>query len=221
MNRMAGGTTRQLIIGQGQIGTAVQAVLRCPGIDVGDSIPKSDVIHICFPWFDGFVEEVKTYQKQTGAKLVIVHSTVPVGTCDPSEWVHSPCRGIHPHLEAGIRTFVKFFGGKDSRDAAYLFIKEGLECRWTDNAKDTEAMKLWDTEQYREAVLLEKRIYEYCKKHDLDFNIVYTMANETYNEGYEVLGHPEYKKYVLKHIEGPIGGHCVEANHGILQATGE
>jgi hypothetical protein len=77
-------------------------------------------------------------------------------------------------------------------------------------------MKLWDTEQYREAVLLEKRIKAYCDKYNFDFDIIYTDANRTYNEGYELLGHPEYKKYILKHMDGPIGGHCLEANHKLL-----
>lgn len=218
MSKTKAGITN-LVIGQGQIGTAVQAVLRCPGVDKGDPVPKAKAIHVCFGYFDGFVETVKEYEEQAGALLVIVHSTVPVGTCDPHGWVHSPCRGIHPHLEAGIRTFVKFFGGEQAKAAASFFEEKGVSCETTPFAATTEFLKLYDTEQYRDAIVREKQMYEDAQKLGIDFDVAYTRANQTYNEGYEKLGHPEYKKYVLKHMEGPIGGHCVEPNHKLIYGS--
>ena len=51
-----------------------------------------------------------------------------------------------------------------------------------------------------------------------DFDLIYTHANESYNKGYEKLGHPEYKKYILKHVDGKIGGHCVLQNCPFLDS---
>ena len=50
----------------------------------------------------------------------------------------------------------------------------------------------------------------------LDFDLVYTQANRTYNEGYEKLGKSEVKRPVLKHYPGSIGGHCIIPNAKIL-----
>jgi hypothetical protein len=55
-------------------------------------------------------------------------------------------------------------------------------------------------------------------KNKVNFDLVYTDSCKTYNEGYEKLGHPEYKKYILKHMKGKIGGHCVLNNLKFLDS---
>lgn len=211
---------KQLVIGLGEVGTAIRAILECDGYDISMPLTElrpADVLHICFPYVPGrFGETIKRYIEHTGASLVIVHSTVPVGTCDALKVVHSPVRGIHPHLEKGIRTFTKFFGGARAPEAAKLFRARGIKTICSDIAAETEALKLWDTTIYGWNILLQKSIAAYCKKHKIDAGVVYKLANATYNEGYSLLGHPEYTKYVLKDFPGPIGGHCVRENWELL-----
>lgn len=218
---------RQLVIGLGEVGTAIQAVLKCEGYDFKKTTSEGygdvDVLHICFPYSDDFIENVKNYQNIFGRKedvykvpLVVVHSTVPVGTCGERGWIHSPVRGVHPRLEQGIRTFVKFFGGARAREASELFIAAGIKVYCAELAAETEAMKLWDTTIYGWNILIEKAIQAYCSKHGLDFSTVYSLANITYNRGYAELGLPQYQKYVLKDFPGPVGGHCVLPNLGLL-----
>lgn len=208
----------QLVIGLGEVGQAVQKVLECPGIDKGDEVPQAKVIHVCIPYLENFVEVVREYQRKTGAYLTVIHSTVAVGTSDKLGAVHSPIRGVHPHLEEGVRTFVKFFGGGQALEASRLFAEKGVKVKIVKDARTSEALKLWDTEQYRRAILLNKEIYKWCEDNDIDFNDVYTEANKTYNSGYAELGRTEVMKPVLKYVEGPIGGHCLEPNHKILFA---
>lgn len=217
-----------LILGMGQIGTALHKVLRPTYSAYGydrkfhdDDEVKNvfDVLHVTFPYSDKFVEEVKRYQKifGKGRALTIIHSTVPVGTTEKIDnAVHSPVRGIHPQLEEGIRGFSKFFGGPRAEEAADLFRALGIFSKTTRDARNTEALKLWDTTQYGVNIALEKIIYEYCEERGLDFDFVYRQANESYNWGYEKMGHPEYKKYVLKHVPGKVGGHCVIQNLPLL-----
>ena len=209
-----------LVIGVGQIGTAISAILNCEGIDYGQVADKKTYkyLHICFPYSENFEKYVEEYKKQYSPDKIIVHSTVPVGTCRKINAVHSPCRGIHPNLEEGIRTFVKFFGGEGSYECAKIFSELGIKTMITPSSEDTEAMKLWDTTIYGINILIEKEIYKYCQENGVDFNIVYTEANKSYNEGYEKLGHPEYKKYILKHVPGVIGGHCVLPNIELLES---
>lgn len=212
--------SKHLVIGTGQIGKAILAVLECHGYDVADgAYPYTepfDCIHICFGHSDAFEEDVKHYQEITGAKFTVIHSTVPVGTSSKLGAVHSPVRGKHPNLESSVRTFVKFFGGAAAEDAAAIFREKGIKCVTTPKSETTEALKLFDTEQYHLNILAEKAIHQYCTEHDLDFDIVYKQANQTYNEGYEAMGMPQFKKYVLEHVEGPIGGHCVTQNAKLL-----
>lgn len=207
-----------LIVGHGEVGQAIhEIIIRAYIVDhkvtTWEKEPV-DVIHICIPYNEKFEETVKEYQKI--CPFIIVHSSVPVGTCDKLKVVHSPIRGVHPFLEEGIRTFVKYFGGRGAAEAASIFSRFGLRVKVYDSASITEAIKLWDTTQYGRLIMMEKEIYKWCEKHHLPFEEVYQEANKDYNAGYTALGRPEVVRPWLKHIEGKIGGHCVVNNSKLL-----
>lgn len=210
-----------LTVGLGEVGGAIHKIVggqyHTRSKSTWDGKPV-DVVHICIPYTletaHEFAEIVKEYKRKS--KLVIVHSTVALGTCDKLGVVHSPVRGVHPNLEKGIRTFVKYFGGKDAQRAANIFKKLGIKTKVYDKAKTTEAIKLWDTTQYGIMIFLEKEIFHYCKRKGIDFDAVYTRANKDYNAGYLELGRPDVVRPHLKHVPGPIGGHCVIPNAILL-----
>lgn len=214
---------KNLVIGLGEVGSAVRAILDCDGLD--PFIKRDDTrtnaqynfIHICFPYSEDFVEKVQAYQELFKAKVVI-HSTVPLGTCDPHGWTHSPIRGVHPNLEEGIRTFVKYVGGIEAHAVAEELQAHGIKCIETERAKNTEALKLLDTTQYGMMIMLEKQIYDWCQENNVDYILAYQEANQTYNEGYRFLGKPEVVRPYLKHVSGPIGGHCVIPNAHLIKA---
>lgn len=207
-----------LVIGNGEIGKAVAAVLEADTMDLDFSptFEKYDVIHICIPYSERFIEIVKEYQDRFKPELTVIHSTVPLGTSEKCNAVHSPVRGVHPHLEAGVRTFVKFFGGKDAEKAAKLFEEKGVRVFTTPNARNTEHGKCWDTTQYGAFIELCREIYRDCLENGTDFDIVYTLFNETYNEGYTKLGRTDVIRPTLYYSEGKIGGHCVVPNARFL-----
>lgn len=211
-----------LVVGWGEVGKALGKVLGdCQHHDIkGRSNWNGsyvDVVHICIPFtnFRDFKMAVEPFQDL--AELVIVHSSTPVGTCDKLGFVHSPIAGVHPHLEKGIRTFVKYFGGKMAKDAAKIFSDLGLKVKVFKDARTTEAMKLWSTTQYGRMIMLEKEIYKWCQKNNLNFADVYTRSNKDYNAGYTELGMPQVVRPYLKHVDGPIGGHCVNENCKLLK----
>lgn len=212
----------QLVIGVGEIGSAIKQVLDCDGYDEFKKMTEVqneyDVLHICFPYNDDFIHQVKSYQRWFNPILTIIHSTVPIGTSEILRSVSSPVRGVHPHLFEGVKTFVKFFGGEKSRTAAKLFTNVGIKTQIHPDSRTIEAMKLWDTTIYGFNIILEKAIHEYCEKHNLDFDIIYTQANQTYNDGYRELDMPQFQKYVLGHRDGKIGGHCVIPNCDLLDS---
>lgn len=182
--------------------------------DIDPDGGHADVLHICFPWSERFVSAVAGYVAEHSADLVVVHSTVPVGTCDPHGWVHSPVRGRHPNLEAGIRGFTKHFGGARAAQAADIFI--GVRAALHHRAAETEAGKLWELAQYGIQIHVEKEIHAWCQANDVDFDVVYRQMAQTYNAGWTDLGHPEFVRPVLEHVPGPVGGHCVTQNAALL-----
>lgn len=227
-NKLFMQNTKHLIAGYGEVGKGLHEVLKYAQVLIQDQDKgcdqeqtKVDVLHVCFPYSEQFADLVKRYQEKFEPNITIVHSTVPVGTCDALEVVHSPIRGVHPNLAEGIKTFTKYFGGKGSYEAAMLFAKMGIGVMYFDKASITEAIKLWDTTQYGWMIILEKMIYDWCKAQgftDQEAWDIYGQANNDYNKGYWILGRKDVQRPLLKHVGGPIGGHCVLPNLELLDS---
>lgn len=217
-----------LIIGAGEVGRGLFKVLSAryrvfirdiEGIDFG--IKKFDVLHIAYPYFKTFIAVSRKYINKYHPGLIINHSSVPVGVTSKlgKKAVHSPIRGVHPNLDKGIKTFVKYFGGPKSKEAADIFKCIGVLTHVVSRAEWTEAGKLWDTTQYGYSITLNKEIWKWCQKNKVPFEFVYGDFNKTYNEGYLKLGRSEVMRPYLKHVSGKIGGHCVIPNCNLLDST--
>lgn len=214
---------KHLVIGLGEVGSALQSILKCDGHDPIKNIRAEgtyDVIHVCFPYGgeQTFFVLVDEYRNRFQPQHIVIHSTVPVGTSSKLGAIHSPIRGVHPHLEQSIRTFVKYLGGKDAHVIAKEFMQHGITCEVTDKPETTELMKLVDTTSYGVNILIEKEIHRLCKEYGVPFEVVYNDANFTYNRGYLKLKMPHFQKYNLQHRDGPIGGHCIMPNSKLLKS---
>jgi hypothetical protein len=219
--KASGVLTSQLVIGAGQVGRALAVVLDSHLRDMEPDpalAPQYDVLHIAYPWGPAFIPDTRMYAAHYRAPLVIVHSTVPVGTCDPEGWVHSPVRGRHPDLAEGLETFTKHFGGQMCAEAEEV---------WADTlpkadtllhslAATTEAAKLWELATYGVEIAMQKRIHTWCGQEGLVFDEVYTEFGQTYNQGWADMDAPYLMKRLLRHEPGPIGGHCVTQNAPLL-----
>lgn len=204
---------KHLIIGAGEIGSALQSIFSCDIRDIkSDLNGEYDILHIAYPYFDGFIKSVLDYQKLYNAKYVVVHSTVPVGTCEIAGFHHSPVTGVHPHLKESILTFTKFVSGENSEIIAKEFRNYGIPAKSIQKQGDSEAGKLFGLLIYGINVLLEKEIYQYCIDNNLDYEVVYKDFVKMYNQGYQKMGMSWAKMYELEHKQGGIGGHCVIQN---------
>lgn len=224
------------ILGYGEIGKAIATFyedpfIHDPYLEEPLEFPiglELDVLHVCIPHksaleFQATVKLAIRHYAQGG--LVIIHSTVPVGTtaelgADHKFIVHSPCRGVHPHLAEGIRTFPKYIGA-DFAGAGRLafehFEEIGIKPQVVHKSKATELLKLLDTTYYGLAIAYHAYAAKLCDAVGVNFEMVMTDANRTYNEGYVELGKPNVVRPVLFPPEGPIGGHCVVPNAEILR----
>ena len=158
-----------LIVGSGEIGKALLAVLakqyQVVAIDRNETLDeKYDIIHICFPYSKDFIKEVKKYQKKFKPRYTVIHATVPPGTSKKCNAIHSPVVGLHPFLEEGIRTFTKFLGGERAHEVADYFRKAGIKVYLVDEAKTTEAMKIFSTSLYGLLNEYNKDVKRWCLK---------------------------------------------------------
>lgn len=222
------------VLGCGEVGKAIASFYQDPFIHdpaQGHEFPAEvqfDILHVCIPHRKRAEFEIAVkfaIDRHAKGALVIIHSTVPVGTTlelRPHHRfiVHSPVRGVHPHLAEGIRTFPKFIGADDAgagRLAAEHFEEMGIEPFVCHQSKTTELMKLLDTTYYGLAIAYHAYAAKICDAVGVNFDAVMTEANRSYNEGYAKLGKQNVIRPVLYPPEGPIGGHCVLPNAEILR----
>lgn len=206
---------KSIIIGAGEIGKSLHKVIGGDISDVTILTERYDIIHICFPYSNSFVKEVKRYQELFFPKYTVIHSTVPVGTSRECDAIHSPVIGVHPYLEESLKTFTKFIGGEDASEVADFFRRSGMKVYITDKPETTELMKLLCTTKYGVDIEFAKEAKEQCNKYEVPFE-AYTLWNNNYNYGYTKLSQEQYVRPNLTPIKGKIGGHCVVQNCHLL-----
>lgn len=218
------------ILGMGQIGSAIRNLEFIDGtdrkilirdLDRNEFEKGMDILHVCIPYFDGFIKYVLENVDEYGENmLVFIHSTVPIGTTEKISQghnfvVHSPIRGVHPNLYGGIKIFTKYIGADfagTGRLAQEHLQALGVHTEVIRGSRNTEAGKIFSTTYYGWNIIFEKLLYKYCEDNKLNFEIVYEHFNNSYNQGYMALGRFDVIRPILEHMEGPIGGHCVIPN---------
>jgi len=212
-----------LIVGRGEIGKSLYSVLKDSyNVNIVDISDTSEmlpgIMHICFPYSERFVEQVKAYQKYYEPTYTIIHSTVPVGVSKKCNAIHSPCVGIHPHLAKSLKTFTKFLGGEKASEVAQYFRRAGINIYLFDKSETTELMKVLSTSFYGLLIEWTKEVKRQCEKYDVPFE-AWTLWTNNYNRGYNLLGYPEYTRPNLIPIKTKIGGHCIIPNLDFLEGT--
>lgn len=217
--------SKTLVAGNGEVGRALKEILNAKyevrSIDKGEEESGSfNILHICFPYSDRFVDSVVEYVDKYKPEAIVIHSTVPVGTTEAVEKMrsgvfHSPIRGKHPDLTGGIKTFAKDVGGSDAdlgKQIADYFLAAGIPARFISGSKNTELAKLMCTTYFGWNIVFCKEMKKLCDKYGVDFDFAYTQFNKDYNEGYSKLGMSQFVRPVLNPAAGKIGGHCVMNN---------
>lgn len=217
---MASVKNRSVIVGAGEIGRALQTVLAAhyeaflyDVIRDGDPVVSGvEYLHICFPYSPTFKSEVERYRAMFRPAHIVVHSTVPVGTCSDFDFMvtHSPVRGKHYDMVRSIRTYTKFFGGEDADAPAQLFLRIGVPVAIFDDSNATEMAKILETSFLGLLVRWTQSVDVLARNNGLSFTEVWDKFTQTYNEKAEEMG--QYKFPILVPIHEKIGGHCVLPN---------
>jgi len=222
---MLSNKTKIGILGYGEIGKSLATFYDSPKIkdlDRDDGLEGVDVLNVCIPWSDNFIEIVKEEIDSIKPKLTIIHSTVEPETTKKigGMVVHSPVRGMHPDLAPGIKTFVKYVG-TDNEEAGKMAKEHleslGIKVRVFSPSVTTELGKLFSTSYYGLCIAWHGEMKKMCDKFGVDFVEASSDFNRTYNEGYRELGVENVIRPTLYFPKEGIGGHCMIPNTKILK----
>lgn len=214
---------RHLVIGMGEVGNGVFSSLRDRyEVLARDADPviislKIDVLHIAIPYNDRFETSIGEYIELYNPSLTIVYSTVPIGTCERLDVVHSPVEGRHPHIGLSILSSPRWLGTSNERlmQLAANVWEKITPLRKLPSANFTEWLKLRSTSKYGVSLVWADYEARVSKELGMDFSAI-KLFDMDYNKLYERLGLPQFQRYILDEPNGHIGGHCVVPNAELL-----
>jgi UDP-N-acetyl-D-mannosaminuronate dehydrogenase len=212
----------QLICGFGDVGKGLYEILSkhypIEKIDKDAHLKgQFDVIHICFPYSESFYRSVHNYIAEYAPELVIIHSTVPPGTTEKIVFprvVHSPVRGRHPSMARDMKTYTKYFGGRDAEYASSIFEEAGIRTKCFTDPKATELGKLLCNIRWGLNISFAQEQKRMCDYYGVRYEDVVNDFEKTRNEGLTKIGRENAQMPIL--FPGLIGGHCVMPNVDIL-----
>ena len=211
---------KSAVIGLGETGRPLFEILsdyhEVDGIDLKDCkrpIPiRYEVINICIPYSDGFIQTVQDYQDLFNPELTIIHSTVPIGTTSKiKNAVHSPILGRHNRMKEDLKAYKKWIGGEFADEARDYFQGAGFYCECVPTSQETEALKLMCLAKYGMSIAFAQYCKDIADKYGFDYEDV-ARWDVNYNNGVA----PWLKRPILLPPDGRIGGHCIIPNTRIL-----
>jgi hypothetical protein len=168
-----------------------------------------DFLHVCIPYSDSFLADVTSECIQYPYSVVIIHSTVPVGTTRSligNRIFHAPVRGQHSDLEGGLRKFKMPVAGFGDAGAVLSHLtNSGIPCELWASPEETEMAKLLCLSRYANTLAWYENADKICKQFGVDRSVVQKWTN-SYNDGY--FGTP-YQRENLTFPNGKVGGTCV------------
>ena len=214
---------KQIVItGLGEVGKPLYQLISqhrdTVGVDVGtplDGIRDVEVLHVCFPFqLKDFVGEVARYAELFKPELIVINSTVAVGTTRAGAvrtgipTVNSPIRGKHARMFEELQKYTKFVGATDpitGQHAVRHFESVGLKTKLLGSPEASELAKLTETTYFGLMIAWAQELERYCDRSGANYEEIISFYEE-------IKFFPQ-----VKYFPGVIGGHCVMPNIEILR----
>ena len=210
-----------IVVGLGEVGGPLRNVLaRAHAIEGVDIEPRTisgaiEFLHVCYPGdHPAFVDTTAGYAEKYSPEIIVIHSTVPVGTTrrvaarTGRPCVFSPVRGKHARMEQELTHYVKFIGADDATVAERTqrhFEQAGMKARCFDKFETVELAKLTETTYFGLLIAFAQDVERMAASAGVSYEDVITY--------YEEIGYLPRVKY----FPGVIGGHCVMPNIAALK----
>jgi UDP-N-acetyl-D-mannosaminuronate dehydrogenase len=194
--------------------------MRAAGQDRSKLPNEVDTMHVCLlcKIQDNFVATVASYAKQFKPKLLIIDSTVPLGTTKRVQQnceclvAHSPARGVHrslEHMKRELKRWTKYVGGADAKAAEAArkhFEKMGLKVKTLKSCTETELAKLFETTYRAWMIACFQEMHRISRTFEADFDDVVDFLEDTHRVRFD--------RPIM--FPGFIGGHCLIPNTELL-----
>lgn len=223
MTRTTSSSSRRvsLVVGLGEVGRPLLNVLTPHYAVEGVDLPARDVdgcvdvMHVCYPAeVQDFVGATQAYCERYRPDLVVIHSTVPVGTTAAVEQridvpvAHSPVRGKHARMAQELLHYSKFIGARDAAVAARLveyFERVGMKTRVLGSPEATELAKLTETTYFGVLIAFAQDVDRMARQAAVPYEEIVRFYDEI--------------AYLPRttFFPGVIGGHCVMPNIKLLK----
>jgi UDP-N-acetyl-D-mannosaminuronate dehydrogenase len=181
---------------------------------------KADVMHVCIPCANQkkFVSTVANYAKQFKPKLVIINSTVMLGTTEEVSKhceclvAHSPVRGVHEsleHMKWELKRWTKYVGGANAKAgeaARQHFEKLGLKTKALKSCAESELAKLFETTYRVWMITCFQEMHRISRHFKTDFDDTVNFLEDTHRVRLD--------RPIM--FPGVIGGHCLIPNVELL-----
>ena len=187
-----------LIIGHGEVGTAIKDIIKDSGnkfdILINDLSPQEetsfDFIHLCYPDSPNFVKIAQAYTKKYTSpdSIIIIHSTINPGTTQKvAEFfprvAYSPIRGTHPNLKLHILHFQKFVATTDSsvaEEVEKLYETLNIPINLTiEDPISLEFAKNLNTTFFMHLIIFTQAVAKLARDHDLNLFTIIDFIEST------------------------------------------
>jgi UDP-N-acetyl-D-mannosaminuronate dehydrogenase len=210
-----------IVAGLGEVGQPLLHILErtynCVGVDVSpvETDRPCSVLHICYPFqIKDFVSTTAAYVEKYRPGLVVINSTIAIGTCRrvqdrvSTPIVYSPVRGKHAKMEQDMLRYQKFVAGFDSgttHRAGEHFARAGFKVATFPTPESGELGKLLETTWLGMLVGWAQEIERMAAQCGASYSEVNAFIEEI--------------DYLPTNVfPGYIGGHCVMPNIQILRS---
>ena len=218
-----------VIVGMGEIGNAFYEILsekcRVYGYDIiegkrqGKSVEKCDILHICLPHHEDFVNTVLKYHFNFRPQELIIHSSVKPGTTEElwrllyshTKIAYSPWRGVHSRMTEDMKRYTKYWASSLNMQVP-LFLEQMKQCgikteEWQ-GMTSLELAKLWmDVVYYGWLIIFAQHTKVLADRFGVDEKKLWDFTDEIHR----FLGN----RPRMFSGEG-IGGHCVMSDVDLL-----
>ncbi len=212
---------KPLIVGVGEVGAALAAVLETNGpVLLHDMEPVRisepvGVMHICIPYRNAeqFETSVQSYIRKFRPPLVIINSTVVPGTtralasATGAAIAYSPVRGKHAKMVEDLKHYTKFVAALTpavANQAAEHLQAAGMKTCAMDCPETLELAKLAETTYFGLQITFAQELNRYASRVHADYSEAIKFFTEV-----DSLPRQSY-------FPGFIGGHCVIPNIHLL-----
>lgn len=230
---------KDIVVGLGEIGKPILKLISKKNITVGyDVNPKlydkkqfeklknieTEFLHICIPFTDKFIPNVKSLYKKFKPQAIVIHSTIEPFTTKKLQAIlsvpviYSATRGVHKRMLNDLKKYTKFFSVYNSAPKAKWanqeFIKKmkksGIKTKKMTDPLTLELAKIVvDTSYYGWLINYAQLSNIIAIKNKIDYDEMWSFADEIH----KFLGNRP------KLYPGFIGGHCVIPNLELIKES--